>query len=442
MSRIVVAVLTALVTIAGAVLVTQRDSEPSRGTVEVVFDNAKGLVAGQALKVAGTAVGTIDAVRLERTGGAGYRARLTLKVDRDFLPFRADARCRILPQGLLSENFVACEPGSPGKPTLADGPNGVAQVPVTQTSVPASLQDLLNTFSLPTSQRLGVLVSQLGIATAGRGADINAMLRRANPALAQTDRVLALVASQRRRVRSSITQTDKILRDVAGRDRDLRQFVDAAATVSAATAQHRVALGQAIHRLPPLLDALDSTLPAVREISQQGRPLLAGLRTAAPQLTGFSAAIERFVPPAVPAVKSLGRVARTGRAAVRAARPTVRDVRKLTTRAEPFAHSLDQLLISTRDKGGMEGFFRFWTAWPSFLNIYDKVGHLVPFLANAFPRCILGSMVPGRQVLPHCSHALSSPAKGRLPITQSGAGPAAPKLPADTIDRFLSYILG
>ena len=52
--------------------------------------------------------------RVERIDLApGPKARMELSVERRFAPFRADARCSIRPEGLISENFVQCDPGSP-----------------------------------------------------------------------------------------------------------------------------------------------------------------------------------------------------------------------------------------------------------------------------------------------------------------------------------------
>ena len=61
--------------------------------------------------------------------------------------------------------------------------DGLPTVPLQRTTVPVSLQDVLDIFSLPVDERLSVLINELGIGTAGRGTDINAILRRANPAL-------------------------------------------------------------------------------------------------------------------------------------------------------------------------------------------------------------------------------------------------------------------
>ena len=49
---------------------------------------------------------------------------------------------------------------------------------------------------LPYRQRLSLIVAELGTGVAGRGSELNQVIRRADPALKEVDKVLALLASQ------------------------------------------------------------------------------------------------------------------------------------------------------------------------------------------------------------------------------------------------------
>src|SRR5262249_25069503 len=159
--------------------------------------------------------------------------------------------CEILPEGPISENFVQCTPGRSTVP-LRPGAGDLPTVPLDHTSVPFSLQDVLNVFSVPTDQRLQMLISELGIATAGRGEDLNGLLRRSDPMLAQTDRVLGIVNAQRTEIADAISGTDAILAELAARASQTRAFVDEAASVARTTAAHRTALAASVHDLPSM----------------------------------------------------------------------------------------------------------------------------------------------------------------------------------------------
>ncbi len=47
---------------------------------------------------------------------------------------------------------------------------------------------------LPYRQRLAIIINEFGTALAGRGDDLNEAIHRANPALRETDKVLAILA--------------------------------------------------------------------------------------------------------------------------------------------------------------------------------------------------------------------------------------------------------
>ncbi len=442
MRRVLVIAALALATAVVLVLEPFSDEAP-RSRVDVMFDTAKGLVAGQSVKVAGTPVGNVENVRLVRVGPDGYKARLELSVDSRFMPFRADARCKILPQGLISENYVDCDPGTPSRRPLAPAQTGVPTVPLAQTSIPASLQDMLDTFSMPTSDRVRVVINQLGLGTAGRGEDFNAILRRANPAIVEGGRVLATVASQRRRLSAAVAQTDRVLAELAGRDSDVRTFVDNAAAVTETTAARRGALGETVRRLPPLLSALDQSLGPVRRITEAGTPLLVSLRSAAPEVERFTTTFNRFEQPSRPALGALARAASAGRRAVVPARPVAAALVAVSS-VGSFAHRLDSLMTSLRDSGSLDGVPKFFHGFTTGVSGYDKVGHLIQFFVAVAPECILAAAEPGPRVPTGCSHAFDAPGYGRVPAgllpSQYGKSKSA-TADSRAVSRLLDYLL-
>ena len=42
-----------------------------------------------------------------------FKARIEATVDSRFMPFHKDATCTIRPEGLIAENYVDCDPGTP-----------------------------------------------------------------------------------------------------------------------------------------------------------------------------------------------------------------------------------------------------------------------------------------------------------------------------------------
>lgn len=381
-----------------------------------VFDTAKGMLPGELVKIAGARVGTVTAVKLR----PGPTALIEFSLARRFAPFHADASCRILPEGPISEYYLDCRPGSPAAPALArSADTGLPTVPLAHTTVPVSLQDVLNIFSAPVGQRLGVLMSELGIGTAGRGADINAILRRANPTLTQGDRVLSILNAQNHQLADAVTQTRAVFGSLAERDQSVRGFIDHSASVAGTLAGVRAQLGAGVHRLPALLQQLDTGLVPINRVAVQGVPLLKELRVAAPALQELTHTLPAFVIPGGPAIQALGRASAQGLRAIPAAKPVVAQLARLAQVSATVLPSLDSLLVSTRDSGAFEGFLRLLYSLSTDSGAYDSISHYVSALIVPFPKCLAQASTPG------CQHGYNSPGQGSVPLNTAADSASA-----------------
>ena len=381
--------------------------------VAAIFDTADGIIPGNQVKIAGVAVGSVDQVAL----APGPKARIVMSLASGQGPFHRDATCTVLPEGLISENFVQCNPGSADGRPLARGAEGVPTVTLAHTTVPASLQQVLDVFSLPVDDRLRVMIDELGIATAGRGDDLNALLKRSNPALIQAQRVLTIIGAQRQQLATGISQTDRVLAALANQKQSVRSFVDRAAVVARASATHRTALGLSIKRLPALLDAARPGLRSLDTAINHGTPLLESLRSAAPELTTATYDVRSFVGAGIPALKSLGSATGIAQAAVHAASPVVADLESTSGKAVPFALDLDRLLVSTRDTGGLDGLLSLFYALAGFTSSYDTISHLAAGIIDPAPQCLENSGLPG------CSYKYSALGNGTIPTDDPACGP-------------------
>jgi phospholipid/cholesterol/gamma-HCH transport system substrate-binding protein len=381
-----------------------------------VFDNADGIVGGMQVKVAGVVVGSVNSVTLVSTP-AHPKARLAMSIDPRFGPFHRNATCTILPEGLLSENYVECSPGSRTAPPLGRAGGQLPTVPLTQTTVPATLQDLLNVFSMPVDDRIRVLIDELGIATAGQGENLNALLERSNPALAQAGRALSIIDAQRQELATGIAQTNQVLAALGTRSVAVHQFVDQAAVLARTTAAHRSPLEQSIERLPALLRAATPALRSLDTTTAAGVPLLHDLRTAAPLLNRTTQLLPPVFDAGPAAFNSLGSAASIGQSAVRAATPVVAALRQASSDAQPFAPNLDRLLISLRDTGGIEGMMSFFYGLAETFSGYDQISHVFMISLDFVVKCLANPAALG------CSSAYSSPGQGTLPVNDPSCGP-------------------
>jgi len=111
-----------------AVLVTGINFQPTL-TVYVSFQNPGGLVAGSPIRISGVKVGRVS--ELEFLGALDRRPaqaspdgliRATAKIEKRYAgAIHEDARWYVTVQGVLGEQFLAVDPGSPDRPVLKDG---------------------------------------------------------------------------------------------------------------------------------------------------------------------------------------------------------------------------------------------------------------------------------------------------------------------------------
>src|SRR5439155_167544 len=154
------------------------------------------LVPGEDVKIAGAKVGKVDSLDVT----PDKKAAVVLNISKDgFAPFHANAHCTIRPQSLIGETFADCTPGTfnqPELPTIKDGEPGAGQhlLTVDHTSSPVDIDEINDIYREPIQQRLAIVLNEFGAGLAGRGQDLNDVIHRANPALRETDKVLAILA--------------------------------------------------------------------------------------------------------------------------------------------------------------------------------------------------------------------------------------------------------
>ena len=264
--------------------------------VRAIFDNASFVVEGEDVKVSGVNVGKVKSLDVTED----KKAALTLDIsEAGFQPFHEDGHCSIRPQSLIGERYVECTPGTDASPELAEIPEGEKGagerlLPLEQTSSPVDVDLVNNIMRLPYRQRFAIIINEFGTALAGRGDELNEAIHRANPALRETDRVLAILARQNRILADLAADSDVILAPLAARRKRVSHFVVAANETGKATAERSADIQRTFERLPVFLRELDPTLRDLDAVAEEMTPVLADLESAAPDLNRFTQALGPF----------------------------------------------------------------------------------------------------------------------------------------------------
>ena len=313
-----VAAAAAFVVLAGGAAEEQKGKE-----FKVELDNAFGLIEGGDFKVAGVRAGQLKTLDLDRKT---KRAIVTFKVTEDgFGSLRTDAVCNVAPQSLVGEYYIDCQPGKDGK-ELAEGDT----IPVEQTTSTVPPDLVTNLMRRPYRERLRYIIAELGAAVAGNSDNLNEAIRRAVPALRETNRVLAILAKQNTVLADLARDADRVIGELADNKGDVSQFVVKAKELSQTSASRDREIAAGFRRLPTFLRELRPTMQELGATVDEQGPALRNIAASAGQIERLFENLPPFADASRPALKSLGEAAVVGRTAVKSAGPTVDELEKYT----------------------------------------------------------------------------------------------------------------
>jgi ABC-type transporter Mla subunit MlaD len=377
----------ALGTVALVVVLLAMSAGGSNGsyTVRAIFDDAANIIPGENVKIDGVKVGTVGSV----TPTPAAKAAVVLNIDNPgFKDFRADATCTIKPQALIGEKYVDCLPTQPrvegtalppALRVIPNGQEGAGQrlLPVQQTHSPVDA-DLLNDINrLPERQRLTLILNELGAGLAGRGSDLREVILRADPALQELDRVLAILAGENKVLAKLAVDSDKALAPFAAVRQRVADYIVQSNTIAKATAAHRGALARNLQLFPPFLEQLGPAMERIGRFADETTPVFTDLGKAAPGINQAFTHLPAFSNSSSIFFKNLGKTAKLSGPALVAAQPLLARLQALGAAAKPFSGSFSELFTSLRNTGGLERLLDFIFLGTGASNGYDALGHFL-----------------------------------------------------------------
>jgi phospholipid/cholesterol/gamma-HCH transport system substrate-binding protein len=368
-----------------ALLATSAGGGNGTYTVRAIFDDAANAIPGESVKIDGVKIGTVGSVTPTPKAQAAVVLNIT---NPGFKSFRRDATCTIRPQALLGEKFVDCLPTQPRVegtplppplPTIPAGHEGAGQklLPVTNTHSPID-PDLVNDINrLPERQRFTIILNELGVGLAGRGSDLNVVIRRANPALQELDKVLAILAGENKVLAKLAVDSDQALAPLASVRKQFADYFVQSNTVAQASARHLGALERNLILFPPFLRELGPSMERLAHFAEETTPVFKDLGVAAPginqaftHLPAFSKSSETFF-------TSLGKTALKSGPAIVAVKPLLSQLKAFGGAAQPFTTNFASLLSSLKNTGGLERLLDFSFLGAGAANGYDALGHFL-----------------------------------------------------------------
>jgi phospholipid/cholesterol/gamma-HCH transport system substrate-binding protein len=373
--------------------------------VRAIFDSGGFMVKGEQVRVAGANVGEIESVGVTLPGeidsyehgklrAVDGKAVIVMKItDPGFQDFRSDASCLIRPQSLIGEKFVDCRPtlprapGTPPAPALRKvpaGEPGAGQylLPLENNSTSVD-PDLINDINkLPYAQRFRLIFNELGAGLAGRGADIEAAVKRANPALRDVDRLLGILNAQRDQLTKLAADSEQILRPLARERAHVAGFFVNSGTAGQASSERGTELEASLRKFPAFLREFRATMHSLQGFSDAATPTFSYLDKAAPPFTEATRLLTPFSAASTVSLKALGVAGEESGLTFRAADPIVVKARDLAHSGASPTTKLAQFFESTRETKGFDGLVELIYNTTAASNGFDKYGHFTRLLTT------------------------------------------------------------
>jgi phospholipid/cholesterol/gamma-HCH transport system substrate-binding protein len=380
------------------VLLVSGDDSNDGYRVRAIFDNGGFMVKGEQVRVAGANVGTIESVNVTMPGDVvAYKNGKPVKkagkavivmdiTDPGFQDFRSDATCLIRPQSLIGEKFVDCRttlpraPGSEPPPPLKQIPDGEAGegqylLPLGNNGTSVD-PDLINDIqTLPYAQRFRLIFNELGAGLAGRGEDIEVLVKRANPVLRDVDRFFGVLSAQRKQLAQLASNSEEILGPLSRERAHVAGFLTNAGAAAEASSEKGPELEEALQKFPTFLREFRKTMVSLKTFSDAGAPLFEDFGTAAPALTDATRTLTPFSEALTVSLKSLGNAGEASGPYFAKADPVVRQAAVLSKSGVVPTKELAKLLVNLKKTGGWDGLVKLIYNSTASLNGFDQYGH-------------------------------------------------------------------
>jgi ABC-type transporter Mla subunit MlaD len=406
---VVAAVVVAIILIAGG-------GSSNGYVVRAVFDNGSFMVNGEQVRVAGANVGTIKSVHVSLPGeptaekdgklkDVPGKAVIELEIENpSFQDFRQDASCEIRPQSLIGEKYVDCRPTLPRAPgqkppppltKIPAGEPGAGQylLPLGRNSTSVDPDLIQDINSLPYAQRFRLIFNELGAGLAGRGEDLEAAIKQANPTLRDVDKIFGELTEQKDQLAQLAVESQEILEPLTREKEHVVGFIAHSGEAAQASSEHGAELESALKKFPQFLVEFRQTMNNLKEFSDAGTPLLEELGVAAPSLTNATKTLTPFSEATTVALKSLASAGEKSGPVFAEAEPVVKKASTLAQTGVVPTTELAHLFTSLQQTHGWQRLTELIYNTAGATNGFDKYGHFGRALVT-LTNCLLYTPEP------------------------------------------------
>jgi phospholipid/cholesterol/gamma-HCH transport system substrate-binding protein len=337
-------------------------------TVQAYFQNGNQLVKGNQVELDGTPIGSVKDLGLTPDG----QAVVTIGVDSKYapLPQGVHATIRQASQSGIANRYVdlTMPPADQQQQKIQDG----GQIPADNTTTSVDLDQLFNTLDPPTRKALQEFFKGQAKSLAGKGEMQNVAFHYLNPALSTSRRLFNELNRDTPTLERFVTDSSRLVTTLAQRRDSLSALIQNLDTTMGAIGSQKVALADALQRLPSFMRRSNTTFVNLRAALNDVDPLVNASKPVARKLNPFLDQLRPLLHDLKPTVADLRSIVRRPGAA--------NDLTELTRSFGPLAAAaLDKKSRSIDFGGGPQDVGQTDGAFPTSVQAFKDATPAIAF---------------------------------------------------------------
>jgi phospholipid/cholesterol/gamma-HCH transport system substrate-binding protein len=261
--------------------------------------NADALVKGNEVRIGGSRVGVVSAVKPVQIGNGAVAAELDLQLDKSAEPIPANSTIIIRPKSPLGLKYLQIVPGNSSR-GLKEGET----IPLSAARPePVDIDQFFDMFNKPTRTAIQRNQAGFGDAFAGRGAQLNAAFGSLRLLVEHAQPVLRTIVAPGTRFGEFWRALEELSATVAPvAETQASMFVALDRTFAAFARVSRPYIQETIVKGPPTLDAVNADLPQLRPFFHDSARFFTALKPGAKALGETSPTIDAALRAGIPAL--------------------------------------------------------------------------------------------------------------------------------------------
>ena len=275
-------------------------------TVKAYFINGNQLVKGNQVELNGTPIGSVKDLNITDNG----QAVVTLKIKPEYAPLKQGTKATIrqASQSGIANRYVDLQmpAANSGSTVIQDG----GEITADNTTTSVDLDQLFNTLDPPTRKALQGFFKGQAKALDGKGEMQNVGFQYLNPALSTSRRLFEELNRDTPTLERFVTDSSRLVTALASRRDDLSGLIQNLDTTMASIGSQKVALADALQRLPGFMRRSNTTFVNLRATLNDVDPLVNASKPVARKLNPFLDQLQPLLHDLKPTVADLRSIVR------------------------------------------------------------------------------------------------------------------------------------